>query len=208
VSELASPTDAWTAAHGRIFGALFATCGAAGAQCAQEAADLALALTSLAGQFAWHAELLVDLLPTRSGIDASALVARPVPGADEALARLDRLHRREQWSALGVVLARVVVPRLLAGVASMCDRTDARVDGPRARSLRLVARDLRDALELLEPLAERALAAQGAFARITSSCAEVERALVDAGVAVGFVAEVGFVAAPQERPEGLTAPVE
>ena len=84
VSEPAAPTpeDEWTAAHCRVLERLFATCGRAGARAAEEGrVDAALVLTSLAGQFAWHAELLFDLLPTRAGTDAtrSSPAAFPEP---------------------------------------------------------------------------------------------------------------------------------
>jgi len=188
VNDAPTPVDGWTAAHCHVLRALFATCGAAGVSSAQDGpADLAIALTSLSGQFAWHAELLFDLLPTRAGTDAEALVARHVPGADAALDVLAGLERRGEFPALCVVLARVVVPRLRTGMAAALARTDARVDGPRARALTLIARDLRDAVELLEPLAERSLSEPGAVEDATTRCAEVERALVGRGVAVGLV---------------------
>jgi hypothetical protein len=190
--EVASHTDRWTAAHCRCGRALFSICGVAGVGAAREGpADLALALTSLSGQFAWHAELLFDLLPTQGGVDPERLVAAPAPGMDAALSLLEALVRSEAWPTLCVVLARVVVPRLRCGVGAALERTDARLDGPRVRALTLLARDLADALELLEPLAERALAPAGAVASSSARCAEVERALVDAGVRVGLVASAG-----------------
>ena len=150
MSVAATANDRWTAAHCRVLGRLFAIAGAAGATGAPP--DAALALTSLAGLFAWHAELLGQLLPTRAGVDAAELVARPLDGADRAL---DRVAGDAEPSSTCVVLARVVVPRLLAGVEVARAHTDARLDGPQARALTLVARDLRDALGVLEPIAER-----------------------------------------------------
>lgn len=188
VSAESVSTDAWTAASCRAFRALFSTCGAAGAEAAVDAPELALVLTSLSGQFAWHAELLVDLLVTSTGTDVDARVAQPAPGTDEALHVLDELRAHKEWSSICVVLARVVVPRLRTGVAEALARVDARVDGPRARALTLVARDLADACERLEPLAERALEVPGAIDTTSTRCAEVERALVAGGVASGLVA--------------------
>lgn len=191
MSEPAPPTsgDAWAAAHGRVLQRLFSTCGSTAVRAAEEGhADDALVLTSLAGQFAWHAELLIDLLPTRAGTDAAGLVARRVPGADDALDALDELARDEGSGALCVALARVVVPRLLAGVAASRARVDARLDGPRARALTLVARDLRDALEALEARAEAALRVPGALESVPERCVVVERAVVAAGVERGLVA--------------------
>jgi hypothetical protein len=194
--------DRWTAPHCRVFRELFSLCGEAGAAASRaEPADVALALTSLAEQFAWHAELLFDLLTTRTGTDAEALVAHPVAGTDAALSQLAGWHNHERQGPLVGALARVVLPRLHVGVAMQLARTDALVDGPRVRTLTLVARDLLDGLTLMEPLAERAMADPAAFPQVAAGCADVERELVAVGVAVGFVTR-------EERPEGLTAPVE
>lgn len=183
------PDDEWTAANCWVLQRLFSTCGAAGARAAQEGrVDDALVLTSLAGQFAWHAELLFDLLPTRAGSDAAALVAHGALGADDALGELDELARDGGSGAVCVVLARVVVPRLLAGVGSARARVDARLDGPRARALTLLVRDLRDALVALEVRAESALCAPGALEILSARCVVVERTLVAAGVERGLVA--------------------
>jgi hypothetical protein len=186
VTEVPSALDRWTASHCRVARRLFEVCGKAGAS--DPSPDVALALTSLAGQFAWHAELLFDLLPARPGIDADALVAAPVRGVDAGFDRLDELADTDGAATLCVVLARVVVPRLLAAARAARSRTDALVDGPRARALTLIVRDLRDALELLEALAERAIAADGPDRSMTW-CLQVERGLVDAGAVVGLVAE-------------------
>jgi hypothetical protein len=181
--------DRWTAAHCRVFRALFSQCGEAGGTAARdEPAALALALTSLAGQFAWHAELLFDLLPTRAGTDAEALVAQPVKGADAALELLAGSVALASQPTFMAALARVVLPRLHAGVATRLVRADALVDGPRVRALTLIGRDLVDGVGVLEPLAERAMADPAAFPQVVAGCADVERALVAAGVAVGFVA--------------------
>ena len=183
-------TDAWTAAHCRVFRGLFELCGeAGGAPAGVEPAELAIALTSLAGQFAWHAELLYDLLPTRAGTDAAALVEVPDAAADGALKALEAIAHHGELGALCCALARVVVPRLAAGVAGARSRTDARVDGPRARALTLIANDLAAASLLLEPLAERSMASPDEFDRVVASCAAVERPLVAAGVAVGLVGD-------------------
>lgn len=186
MTETAAALDAWTAVHCRIARRLFAACGVAGA--AGPTPEVALVLTSLSGQFAWHAELLFDLLPTRAGTDADALVAASVPSVDGALARLDELASREGAATLSVALARVVVPRLHAAVRAALSRTDARVDGSRARALTLIARDLRDALDLLESLAEGVMAADG-VEHALACCLDVERGLVSGGAVVGLVAQ-------------------
>jgi hypothetical protein len=180
--------DRWTAAHCRVFRELFSLCGEAGAAAARdEDAATALVLTSLAGQFAWHAELLFDLLPTRADTDAEALVAQPVAGADAALSKLAGSRHEPKGPFVGA-LARVVLPRLHAGVATQLVRTDALVDGPRSRALTLVVRDLLDGRSALEPLAERAMADPTAFSQVAARWTDVERELVSAGIALGLVA--------------------
>jgi hypothetical protein len=188
---MSGPTtqDHWAAAHCRVFRSLFTTCGQAGVAAAlSEPPALALTLTSLAGQFAWHAELCVDLLPTRAGTDAEALVATPLPGTDAALAALAELGRADDPAGLVAALGRVVVPRLRSGVATAHDRVDARVDGPRARALTLIGHDLDDAARVLEPQIERSMATASTFEDLVDAATTVERALVDAGIAVGIVA--------------------
>jgi hypothetical protein len=188
VTAPSTPDDAWTAWHCHALERLFATCGAVGARAAEhEDAEVALALTSLAGQLAWHAELLYDLLPSAAGADRVALVASRVAGTDDALDALDEMAGTEGSGVACVVLARVVVPRLLSGVASARARVDARIDGPRARALDLIIQDLRRAAESLESLAEAVLGAPGALDAASTGCVVVERALVAAGVVTGLV---------------------
>ena len=132
------------AAHCRVFRALFATCGAAGTSAVEgRAGARRRCSTSLAGQFAWHAELLFDLLPTRAGIDASALVrgAAPAPTTRSARSTTARgdgegaaSHRRRSpaWWCRGCS-RRVRTAR---------ERVRRALDGPRARALTLIVRDL------------------------------------------------------------------
>lgn len=181
--------DRWAAAHCRVFRALFSTCGEVGRDTAASGpAALAITLTSLAGQFAWHAALCFDLLPTHAGTDAEALVAAPLHGTDAALDALAALGRDEERAGLAAALGRVVVPRLRTGVATARERVDARVDGPRARAMTLIVRDLDDAIRALEPQIERAIAAPASFQVAVEAATTVERALVDAGVTVGILA--------------------
>jgi hypothetical protein len=199
VTDPSVARDRWTAAHCRALGRLFSICGEAGA--VGDPPDVALALTSLAGQFAWHAELFGDLLAETGDGDATALVARPVAGLDASLDRLADAAAAGDVATVCVGLARAVVPRLSSSVAAERARTDARLDGPRARALTLVARDAAAAVARLEPLAERALARPGAFDALARGVVEVERDLVDGGVAAGLVGA-------EMAQEDLTPPVE
>jgi hypothetical protein len=178
--------ERWATAHQRVLERLFAICGEAGATGTPP--DAALALTSLAGQLAWHAELLGELVASSAGADEPP---RPALGADGALDQLATLAAGGETAAVCVVVARVVVPRLLTAVVGARRAVDARVDGPRHRALTLVARDLRDALGALEPAAERALAVPGALDELARRCVEVERALVAGGASSGVVGATG-----------------
>ena len=99
-------------------------------------------LASLAGQFAWHAELLFDLLPVRDGIDRDALVASATRGCARVTASLDAAAGGPR--TMLTALERALVP-LEAEVRRIREGTDARTDGPRVRALTLIGRDLRDA---------------------------------------------------------------
>ena len=179
-------------------------CGGGGREGAeQRRAESPSLLTSLAGQFAWHAELLFDLLPTRAGTDATRSSPCARPGADDALDALDELAATDGRAAACVVLARVVVPRLLAGVASASARVDARLDGPRARALTLIARDLATPSRRSSRVAE-------ARARAAGEPLEPPRRGASSSSAPSSTARRGARArrARRERPGGLTAPVE
>jgi hypothetical protein len=141
-NDTATADDRALAGLARAFGALFEICGEAGASGAEPA--FAVALAALSGRFAWHAELLFDVLPVRRGIDRNALVDSPVPGADDAMVALGGLAERGETVAFAVSLARVVVPWLVDGVARASAGNDPRLEGPRARALALIARDLDD----------------------------------------------------------------
>ncbi len=174
-----APRDRWAAAHCAAARELFARCGARGADVDDD--ELAIVLTSLAGQFAFHATLLYDLLPVRADVDRDALVE----GASHAavLAALDDLST----VPLCAVLARVVVPRLRAAVLFELEGVDPRVDGPRARALTLVARDLVDARDELERCTERLMARDDALEAAAAACAKVEHEVLATRVVIGLV---------------------
>jgi hypothetical protein len=147
--------DAWSAAHCQVARTLFEVCGAAA--CSDVDAPTSILLTVLAGQFAWHAELYFDLLAHRDGVDREQLVrdaAQQVEALDSSLRQLGN----GDPTTLCAVLSRLLVPRLLAHVTDEHSATDARLEGPRARALVLIGRDLADALERLDAASEHLLA--------------------------------------------------
>jgi hypothetical protein len=184
VSGPATPTDQWTAAQCRIARRLFHLLGEAGV--AGHDAPVAIAFTEAAGQFAWHEELYFDLLPARVGVDRDALVAGGVRGADEVLDQLEALLAATRGAAACFLLARVVLARLHADVVTARAGTTRELDGTRARSLTLVARDLAELREAIELLAERAVAADGALDEANRVCADAETSLRAADVVVGL----------------------
>jgi hypothetical protein len=184
-NETAQPRDVATAAYCRTFRGLFERCGVVGASDVEPSA--AIALTSLSGQFAWHAELLEELLPHRSEIDREALIAVAAPGADDVLARLTSDGARLDASGLCVVLERVLLPRLRFAASSASPDTTAAFDGPRARASTLVDRDLADAERDLRGVVARRAATQRSVATSTELAALCEEDLGTAGVAFGLV---------------------
>lgn len=179
MNETATALDIDTAARCRAFRALFATCGLGGS-CVDDP-GAAVALASLAGQFAWHAELCFELLPLRVGIDREALVQMKTPAADAALGVLAAAVERGDAATACALLFEVLLPRLAAGVAASLDATVAGLDGPRARALGLVGRDLDDAIERLGRLAARRGADDAAAGEVRSAVTDLERQLAEAG---------------------------
>lgn len=177
---VAERRDTWAAAHARVARGLFEACGREGAESADDVASALL--TSLAGQFAWHAELLVDLLPLRDGVDREALVERAASATTAIDALLGSL---DDTTSLCVGLARVVLPRLASSLTGERRATDGRLEGPRVRALTLIARDVADACCKIEPVCERLLA-DGRH-EVLARVADLEMRLVAAGVSEGVV---------------------
>lgn len=135
----------------RLSRRLFEACGQ-GASSTEPA--LAATLAPLAGMFAWHAELLFDVLPVRAGIDRDALVDDDPEGTDDAMDLLDELVASNDAVALRTSLA-LVVDWLEVHVARERHSNDPLLEGPRVRALTLVARDLDDASTALEKVTPR-----------------------------------------------------
>jgi hypothetical protein len=194
VNATASPPDRIIAECCRLSRRLFEACGQ-GASGAEPA--LAVTLAPLAGMFAWHAELLYDVLPVRVDIDRDALVDGDADGADDAMDILDELVASKDAAALRTALA-LVVDWLEVHVARERHSNDPLLEGPRVRALTLIARDLDDASTALDVVATR-------LTHDTAPSAGSLEAVVRIGAALGAT-EVEPSRAL--RLEGLTAPVE
>jgi hypothetical protein len=177
--------DAWSAAHCHVARTLFGVCGHGGLSVVD--APTSILLTSLAGQFAWHAELLFDLLPLRDGVDREQLVHDAAEELDALSDGLRRVLASGDLATLCVVLSRLVVPRLAVAVSDEQSSTDARLEGPRARALLLIGRDLADALVRLDASSEHLLALHPTAAAPLEALRGMEAHLLGRGVVSGLL---------------------
>ena len=104
-------------------------------------------------QFAWHAELWAERLPSQpsTSLDAARAAHPPVLGEpsrfDESIIHsVDTLAVATDTIERLVGIYQLVLPRLLATFESLRSTVDPRVDGPTARALDLVTRDVTMAL--------------------------------------------------------------
>ena len=97
-------------------------------------------------QHAWHGELWSERLPVLDGLDPATLDTPPERRGRPSAAPFLRGTPGEAPAAGGTLLrlvglARVVLPRLIAGYGLHLRRAAPVADGPVVRSLRLVVRD-------------------------------------------------------------------
>jgi hypothetical protein len=109
-------------------------------------------------QHAWHADLWADRLPVLDGLDPTTLTVPPGAEVDRLLMQLAGGLPGEE-AAGGTLLrlvglARVVLPRLIAGYGLHLHRAAPVADGPVVRSLRLVMRDEIEAWQATETLVQ------------------------------------------------------
>jgi hypothetical protein len=150
--------------------------------------------------FAWHAELLYDVLPVRADVDRDELVAGCLDPSDDAMDILDELVASKDSAALRTALA-LVVDWLEVHIDRERHSNDPLLEGPRVRAFTLIARDLDDASTALEQVASRLV-----HDAVTS--AHSLEAVVRIGAALGTSEADGSETELSPRPEGLTAPVE
>ncbi|MDE3085465.1 MAG: hypothetical protein KGJ77_01760 [Acidobacteriota bacterium] len=142
---------AYAAVEDRLFEVLG---GFAAAEAVPEAAVL---FDALSQQHAWHAGLFAEQVPLVPGTPPPGAPAAGAPAA----ATLDRLAGLEGAPARLAGLARVVLPRAVAGYRRHLGAVRAPPDAPVARALRLVVRDEVEALLGAEALLEALLGADG-----------------------------------------------
>lgn len=137
--------------------------------------DVKVMLARHSRHHGWHAELLVDVLPSTRDHDPTGLVA---PGEDGWVGAL-AVARGDDATPTVERLAGVyqsLLPRMVAGYDEALDRTSPWSDGPAARILRLVVDDERaDLAEGLVRLEE--LAGAERADRVADRRAEVEAGL-------------------------------
>lgn len=108
---------------------------------------------------AWHASLLAEQVPQVPGIERGSPGAPPGAGASQAF---EALAVSADAASRLAVLARVVLPRLVAGYRTHLGHTAPAADAPIVRALRLVVRDDVEAMLEAEALFERVVAAHPA----------------------------------------------
>jgi hypothetical protein len=181
VGSATSPSirrDSWAAAVAELFSRLFAVCGAASVRCVD--AQLSVLLASLSGQFAWHAELVGDLVatPPTAGPDGESAAIRDV------VAQLGSLDVDGDGVSMCVALSSLVLPWVRDVIEQEHAATEPRLEGPRARALLLISRDVADALAATTTVRRR-LAGEGEAPG--GALAPLVRALSDARAKVGTV---------------------
>jgi hypothetical protein len=149
-------------------------------------------------QHAWHGELWAERLPVLDGLDPATLVLPPSVEVDRLLVLFSG-GAPGQAPAVGgtllrlVGLARVVLPRLIAGYGLHLRRAAPVADGPVVRSLRLVVRDEIEAWQATETLVQTLVDRPHDIAVVTAHQQALEEVL--AGIGPGLVPWPGPVSA-------------
>jgi hypothetical protein len=141
-------------------------------------------------QHAWHAELWADRLPVLDSLDQATLTLPPSVEVDRLLGLLAGGVPGQAPAAGGtllrlVALARVVLPRLIAGYGLHLRRAAPVADGPVVRSLRFVTRDEIEAWQAIETLVQTLVHRPHDIAVVTAHQQTLEESL--AGIGPGLV---------------------
>jgi len=137
-------------------------------------------------QHAWHAELWGEHLPVRDGLDPATLAVAPGDGVDRLFGRLAGGPGDGGPASGGTLLrlvglARVVLPRAIAGYRLHLRRSSPVADAPVRRSLRLVIRDEVEAWQATEALVQTLVSRPHDIAVVTAHQQELEELLAEHG---------------------------
>jgi hypothetical protein len=146
-------------------------------------------------QHGWHAELWAERLPVLDRLDPATVTLPPTAEVDRLLVLLAG-GAPGQEAAGGTLLrlvglARVVLPRLIAGYGLHLHRAAPVADGPVVRSLRLVVRDEIEAWQAIETLVQTLVHRPHDIAVVTAHQQALEEVL--AGTGPGLVPWPGAV---------------
>ena len=141
-------------------------------------------------QHAWHAELWAERLPVLDTMDPATLTLPPSVEVDRLFGMLAGAAPGQAVAGGGtlvrlVSLARVVLPRLIAGYDLHLRRAAPVADGPVVRSLRLVMRDEIEAWQTTETLVQTLVDRPHDIAVVTAHQQILEEML--AGIGAGLV---------------------
>lgn len=141
-------------------------------------------------QHAWHADLWAERLPVLDSLDPATLTLPPSVEVDRLLGMLAGGAPGQAPAAGGTLLrlvglARVVLPRLIAGYGLHLRRAAPVADGPVVRSLRLVVHDEIEAWRATETLVQTLVDRPHDIAVVTAHQQILEEVL--AGIGPGLV---------------------
>ncbi|MGH9016141.1 MAG: hypothetical protein ACRDY1_00190 [Acidimicrobiales bacterium] len=157
-----------------------------GAWVSSEAVDEARLLFDVySAQHAWHAELWADRLPVLDEVDPATLTVPPSAEVERLLVLLSGDTQAGGTLLRLVGLARVVIPRLIAGYGVHLRHARPAADGPVVRSLRLVVRDEIESWQVLESLVQTLVHRPHDIAVVTAHQQAMEEVL--AGIGPGLV---------------------
>ena len=194
-SSAAGPGALALEEHARVIGSyqwierrLFEVLG--GWVTSEPVAEAQLVFDIYSQQHAWHAELWAERLPVLESLDPATLTLPPSVEVDKLLGMVAGGAPGQAPAAGGtllrlVALARVVLPRLIAGYGLHLRRAAPVADGPVVRSLRLVMRDEIEAWQATETLVQTLVDRPHDIAVVTAHQQILEEVL--AGIGPGLV---------------------
>jgi len=138
----------------------------------------------------WHAELWAQRLPVLDGLDPATLTLPPSVEVDRLLVAVAGGPPAAGPAGGGTLLrlvglARVVLPRLVAGYGLHLRRATLTTDGPVARALRLVVQDEIEAWQAAETMVQTLVHRPHDVAVVTAHQQALEEML--AGIGPGLV---------------------